>query len=191
MRGRALFHLEEHMMLTLVLASAVSLGAVLATNSAEVKLPRSVQHGEFDLAISAKQAFPLFSPEGERPWAAGWDPKPVFPAEEAVRWQRNAVFTTDHNNEHLTWWILDVDRATRTADYLNVGNGRISRITVHVQSIDESHCHVDVTYILSATEASASELVQRANSEQMRHRMIHWKQAIEEAIAKGLPAIPE
>ena len=178
-------------MLTIALTSAIAVGAVLANDSADVKLPRSVQHGEFDLAVSAKQAFPLFSPEGERPWAAGWDPKPVFPAEEKVRWQRNAVFTTDHNNEHLTWWIIDVDQTARTADYLNIGNGRIARITVRVQSVDENRCRVEVTYIISAMEASATEVVQRANSEQMKLRMVHWKHAIEEAIAKGLPSIPE
>lgn len=179
------------MISTLALATVFAVGAVLANDGSDVKLPRSVQHGDFDLAIPAKQAFPLFSPEGERPWATGWDPKPVFPAEETVRWQRNALFTTDHNNEHLTWWIVDVDRATRTADYVNVGNNRIARIIVHVQSIDDSRCRVEVTYTISATESSATEFVQRANSEQMKHKMMHWKQAIEETIAKGLPSIPE
>ena len=36
------------------------------------------------MALSAEDAFPLFSAEGERRWVAGWDPRHVHPVEPGV-----------------------------------------------------------------------------------------------------------
>ena len=48
--------------------------------------------GTFDLPCSADEAFLFFSPEGERAWARGWNPQPVFPSE--IRFEQGTVFRT-------------------------------------------------------------------------------------------------
>jgi hypothetical protein len=180
------------MFTSIALLSIFALGGVLSENAQPVTLPQSIQQGEFDLAIPAAQAFPLFSPEGERAWGgAHWNPRPIYPAADHVRWRTNSVWTTEGSGESLTWWTLNVDRTSRIAEYLNMSPDRASRITVHVTETNATSCHVDVTYIMTATKPSGAEYVQQATADQMKHKMLHWKQSIDEAIAKGLPSIPE
>ena len=46
--------------------------------------------------LPPKQATTLFTPEGERRWAPGWDP----------RHHSDTVFTTDHGGTQTTWVVL-------------------------------------------------------------------------------------
>ena len=62
-------------------------------STANASAVRLEQQGSFELAMSADAAFPLFSAEGERLWIPGWNPTPIFPVEDVVRWQKDAVWT--------------------------------------------------------------------------------------------------
>ena len=42
------------------------------------------RNGIVPMRLPAGEAFPLFQPEGERRWVAGWEPRYVHPAEPAV-----------------------------------------------------------------------------------------------------------
>jgi len=169
---------------TMALLTALALGTVVSGEPKATSL-HSAQTGHFDLALPAEQAFPLFSPEGERFWVEGWDPNPVDPADKGVRWSSNTVFTLDHQGEHSTWWIVEVDRGAHKADYVYVVTGsRAVRVTVKVTAQDANHCRVEVIYRMTALTPTGAKYVSEATDAQMIHKMLHWKQSIEEALAR-------
>jgi hypothetical protein len=47
----------------------------------------------------------LFTPRGERAWAAGWDPR--FPAPAADDSEPGTVFRTAHRQQSATWVVCD------------------------------------------------------------------------------------
>ena len=56
--------------------------------------------------LPPEQATTLFTPEGERGWAPGWNP----------RHHSDTVFTTDHAGSQTTWVVLDAgENAVRYA----------------------------------------------------------------------------
>ncbi len=171
------------MLSTIALLGAFAFGGVLAGKTEPTTLPQSVQQGGFDLSISATQAFPLFSPEGERIWVPGWDPKPTFGS--VVPWETNSVwFTVDQDGQRLQWWTIEVDHTSRKADYVYFGDTRAVRVTVRVTAEGESRCRVDVSYLIAATSPAGEHYVTEATAEQMKAKMLHWKERIENALAK-------
>jgi hypothetical protein len=156
-----------------------------ATTGSEI---HATQHGSFELGIAAAEAFPLFSPEGERIWVPGWDPTPIFPDDDVVRWQTDAVFSIIRDGELLTWWTVDVDREDLRADYFHFSTGRAVRVTVQLESTGTKSCRVNVTYLITATTPEGERHVRNACS--MQSRMDSWKSLIETALPSGeVPAI--
>ena len=165
--GQALSYLEDAMNATSEIASDV----------------RVEQQGSFDLAMGADAAFPLFSPEGERIWVPGWDPKPIFPVDDVVRWQTDAVWTIVRDGELLTWWTVNVDRANLEASYVHFSTGRAVRVTVRVERLSSRSCRVHVQYLITATSREGERHVREAC--EINGRMAQWKQLIESALPNG------
>ena len=141
---------------------------------------RVEQQGSFELSIGADAAFPLFSAEGERLWVPDWDPKPIFPVDDVVRWQKDAVWTIVRDGELLTWWTVEVDRANLQASYVHFSTGRAVRVTVRVERLSSKTCRVHLQYLITATAAEGEHHVREACS--IEARMASWKQLIESAL---------
>ena len=144
---------------------------------------RVEQQGSFELSMVADAAFPLFSPEGERLWVPGWDPKPIFPVDDVVRWQKDAVWTIVREGELLTWWTIDVDREQLKASYIHFSTGRAVRVTVLVERLSSRSCRVHVQYLITATSPEGQRHVREVC--EMEGRMAQWKQLIESALPSG------
>ena len=94
--------------------------------------------GTLHVPLPPTEAIHLFTAEGERAWAPGWDPTNVSPT----------VFTTDHDHRHTIWVITDETATTR----------RYARVTpgVHAGTVavrcepDGEHTRAHVTYELAA-----------------------------------------
>ncbi len=59
---------------------------------------------EIVVGLPADQAIALFTPEGERRWADGWDPEYPQPSR---REGPGAVFATSHGAHQATWVMVD------------------------------------------------------------------------------------
>lgn len=101
---------------------------------------------EIMVALAREQAMTLFTPDGERRWADGWDP--VYPQPDR-REEPGTVFTTEHGGV-LTTWIM-VDHRPGGVRYARVTAG-LSAGTVTVDAVrsSESETVVRVTYDLTA-----------------------------------------
>ena len=108
---------------------------------------RSVRRAtEITVGLPPESAMALFTAEGERKWAEGWDPQ--YP--DAGRQEGpGAVFTTAHSG-HPTTWIM-VDHRPEGVRYARVTEG-LTAGTVAVDLVGSSDraTQVRVTYDLTS-----------------------------------------
>jgi hypothetical protein len=101
---------------------------------------------EITVGLPHAQAMALFTPEGERRWAEGWDPR--YP-EPDRREGPGAVFTTGYGG-HQTTWIM-VDHRPETVRYARVTEGMTAgTVAVDIVASREDSTRVRVTYDITA-----------------------------------------
>jgi len=101
---------------------------------------------EISVGLPREEAIALFTPEGERLWADGWDPH--YP-EPGRREDPGTVFTTGHGS-HQTTWIM-VDHGPEGVRYARVTDGMTAgTVAVDVVGTAERSTQVRVTYDLTA-----------------------------------------
>ncbi|MDH3500242.1 MAG: hypothetical protein OEM97_08985 [Acidimicrobiia bacterium] len=138
---------------------------------------QQVSSGTFELPLAAVEAIWMFTPEGERAWAAGWDPTyPTGRASEAA----GTVFATSANGVQTTWVIIDIDRPHARASYARVTPGHHAG-TVRVECIDTrpGHCDVTVQYALTAIDGAGPHVLEPHGPERFEEMMEAWAAAIE------------
>jgi hypothetical protein len=119
-------------------------------------MPVSVtRSAEIVVELPRQQAMALFTPEGERAWADGWDPH--YP-EPRRRDGPGAVFTTEHGSHRTTWVMVDHGhdgvRYARVTHDMTAGT-----VAVDVVGFTQHTTRVRVTYDLTAlTTAGATWL---------------------------------
>jgi len=145
--------------------------------SAERVIKQISRVGSFDLPCSADAAFPLFSPEGERVWVKGWDPRPVFP--EAIKFRRDTIFSTGEGEQEAVWTILDADWQTHRAEYVRVAAAsHAARILVQVEAVTAQSSRVTLGYTLTAFGNDAEQLLDGFSESAFSARMNNWQQQI-------------
>jgi len=101
---------------------------------------------DITVELPPEQAMALFTPEGERRWAHGWDPH--YP-EPDRREGAGAEFTTSHGG-HQTAWIM-VDHGPGTVRYARVTESMTAgTVAVDVVGSRDHATQVRVTYDLTA-----------------------------------------
>jgi hypothetical protein len=101
---------------------------------------------EITVGLPPEQAIALFTPEGERRWADGWDPHYPDPHR---REGPGAVFTTGPGG-HQTTWIM-VDHGPGSVRYARVTEGMTGgTVAVDVVGSSERSTQVRVTYDLTS-----------------------------------------
>jgi hypothetical protein len=100
------------------------------------------------LPLSADEAFPLFTPEGERLWIAEWNPHYFYPANgETIV---GMAFTTGEGDETTYWTLADFDSQAHRVRYIRVTPGSRSVIvTVRCDAVSDAECTVTVDYTLT------------------------------------------
>jgi hypothetical protein len=101
---------------------------------------------EITVGLPREQAMALFTAEGERRWAEGWEPR--YP-EPTRRDGPGAVFTSAHGG-HQTTWIM-VDHRPECIRYARVAHGMTAgTVAVDVLASDDHATRLRVTYDLTA-----------------------------------------
>jgi hypothetical protein len=106
----------------------------------------SLRATEITVDLPPGRAMELFTAEGERRWAEGWDPQ--YPQADR-REGPGAVFTTGHGG-HQTIWIM-VDHDPQSVRYARVTEGMTAgTVAVDVIESGDHFTRVRVTYDLTA-----------------------------------------
>jgi hypothetical protein len=133
--------------------------------------------GSFELPCAADTAFPLFSPEGERDWVKGWDPKPVFP--ERIAFARDTVFREGKAGEEAVWTIVDADWKMHRAEYVRLAPGsHTARVVVKIESLAAERSKVVVSYTVTVFGEQAQNLLEAFSEKSYSAKMRHWQQEI-------------
>jgi hypothetical protein len=111
---------------------------------------------EITVNLPPEHVIALFTPEGERRWADGWDPE--YP-EPNRREGPGTVFETRHGGHETTWIV--VDQGPESIRYARVAHG-IAAGTIAVEIVDsrEGGTQVRVTYDLTALSGAGETWLQ-------------------------------
>jgi hypothetical protein len=145
------------------------------------RMPITVHRSaEITVELPREQAMALFTAEGERIWAEGWEPQ--YP-EPARRDGPGAVFTTEHGH-HQTTWIM-VDHTPERIRYARVTEGMSAGIVaVEVLAAENRLTRVRVTYDLTAL-SSAGETWLAAFDLNYETEIASWAVEIASAVQPG------
>jgi hypothetical protein len=136
------------------------------------------------LAAPPARVFPLFEPEGEKAWAADWQPEYIHPASGAAA--VGTTFMTQHAGESQTLWAIAMhDPAIGFVRYVRLTPGsRIGIITVECAAGSQNATDARVTYQLTALSA-AGEHELEAFAAHFQQYMAEWETAINHFLAHG------
>jgi hypothetical protein len=120
-----------------------------------------------------KDALALFTPEGERAWAPGWNP--VFAAAHRTE-GAGAVFTTTHGEDTTTWVMVDQDeRCVRYARF--TPGATAGTVTVTVRNAQPTQTHLRVDYDLTALTPEGARWLETF-AQGFNDYIAHWETAI-------------
>jgi hypothetical protein len=142
--------------------------------------------GTIRVPLPPKHAITLFTPTGERAWAAGWDPR--FPSPVTDDTEPGTVFQTNHACRHSTWTVTRHDPGT-TIQYATTTPGdRAGLVTVACTPGEDDTTTATVSYDLTTLAPQANADLDRFAAHYPSF-LDQWQQAIAQAItASGDPA---
>jgi hypothetical protein len=120
-----------------------------------------VSHSEeFVVGKDIKSVFPLFSPEGEKRWAPGWNYINVLGTKNL---QVDYVFLTDSHDHRSTtaiWIVADYDPVKHHVSYYKVEPGeKVGKIVVQCFEQNAEQTLVKVTYKYIGLSNSGNQFI--------------------------------
>jgi hypothetical protein len=178
-----MYHNDGNRMRVCVLILMAALMPLWST--AAMPNPPHTQMRTFHLDAPLARVFPLFTANGERAWAPGWEPRILSGAEE----RGSAFITTAHNGGIVTWIVTDYRPAQGRVSYARlVHDSNIGLVDV---SCTEARGGTDVSvrYTLTAVSEAGESFVAQFLADEHYTKMIdEWQAATREALR--LPATP-
>lgn len=133
--------------------------------------------GEFVVPLPLGEAFPLFTPEGERAYVPGWEPEYLHPSEPSDA--AGTVFRTRAEGEETLWIVLEHDPAAGVAAYGRFTPGsRLGTVRVRCVAEGERRTRVTVTYAMTATSPHGNEALDRFDAAALEAKLDGWREAI-------------
>jgi hypothetical protein len=129
--------------------------ATLWSNAAMSAVPQT-QVQSFHLDAPLARVIPLFTAEGEKSWAEGWDPEILSGAAE-----RGSVFRTVGAGGRVTTWIVtDYRPAEGRASYARLAEGsNMGLVDVICTADPKGGTDVSVRYTLTAVSAEGKRFI--------------------------------
>jgi hypothetical protein len=137
------------------------------------------------LEAPASRVFPLFTPAGERAWAADWQPEFLYPATGEP--EVGAVFISRHAGEPATiWTIIAYDPARRSLEYLRTTPGsRVGMVRVACEEAPEGTTRAAITYTFTALNDEGNAYLAGFTAEHYRAYLAGWERAIGHYLRTG------
>jgi hypothetical protein len=154
--------------------------------SAAVQASPATQMRTFHLDAPVARVFPLFTAQGERAWAPGWEPRTLSGADE----RGSAFVTTAHTGAMVTWIVTDYRPTEGHVSYARLVQGsNIGLVDVTCSAVASGGTDVSVRYTLTAVSEAGETFVSQFLAEQHYTTMIEeWRVATSKALR--LPVAP-
>src|SRR5271169_4508443 len=110
------------------------------------------------LRIKPPEAFPLFSPVGEKCWVPRWEPDLLYPL--GVDWAEGQLFCTREEFGDAIWVVSRLDVVNCNVIYYRVEPGRyVAKIDIRVKPIGDLHSGAIIDYsFVGLSEAGNNEI---------------------------------
>jgi hypothetical protein len=142
---------------------------------------RSAQAGSFQLALEPARAFDLFTAEGERAWAPGWDPVILSGGPDAL--DPGSVFLTAHGGEDTIWTVIEADRKALRLRYSRVSPGsRAGIVEVRISAAGKGS-RIEVAYDMTSLGPKGDAAVAAMDAAAFAEMMRTWERLTAAAIA--------
>lgn len=140
----------------------------------------------FHLNAPMARVFPLFTAQGERAWAPGWEPRILSGGEE----RGSAFITTAHNGSTVTWIVIEYRPSQGRASYARlVQDSNIGIVDVACTEVAGGGTDISVRYTLTPVSEAGESFVARFLADRHYTTMIEeWRVATSKTL--GLPLTP-
>jgi hypothetical protein len=141
--------------------------------------------GEVTVALPLERAFPLFTPEGERLWAPGWDPVAHYPAAGSP--VEGAVFSTIGDDGLTTLWVIvDWQPERHRVRYARITPARrAGTVEVECRTRGGGATVARVTYELTALSPEGDAELAGWTESWYRRFLAEWEEQIAAALERG------
>lgn len=141
--------------------------------------PPATRVASFHLDAPPARVFPLFTAEGERAWAPGWEPLVLSGDRE-----RGSAFRTTHGGRETTWIVTEYSPEQGRASYARLAAGsNIGLVDVRCAA-DKGGTEVSVRYTLTGLNADGERFVREFLEPQHYAAMIEeWRTATAAVLA--------
>jgi hypothetical protein len=133
-----------------------------------------------------ERVFPLFTPDGEKKWAPGWDFELIYSSSGGP--EENLIFTTaahDHGQSGAIWIMSRYEPADYFIEYQRIEPGvKIGRIRITCQAGDQADTLATIEYVYTALSEQGNEFIDRFSDEEYVTFIDHWEKAINHYLAR-------
>ena len=152
--------------------------------SAVFRAERAQRSASFELPLPREDAFGLFTPEGERAWAQGWNPEYLHPVDgDPVA---GMVFRTRAEGEETLWMMTRWQPDDGAVSYIGCTPGsRIATVDVTCAALAPDRCAVTVTYAFTGLGETGNEWIRALDAARYEAFIGEWKTAIEASLARS------
>jgi hypothetical protein len=160
---------------------AIAAVASLALWSPAMSAPPATQVRSFRLDAPLARVLPLFTADGERSWAPGWEPVMLSGAVE-----RGSAFSTRaHSGIETTWIVADYRPAEGRVSYARLAQGsNIGLVDVICTAVAGGATQVSVRYTLTGVSEQGRAFVREFLEPEHYSRMIEeWRVATSAALS--------
>ena len=138
---------------------------------------KAISHtGNFVLPVPIEDAFPLFSPEGEKVWAPGWDYENLMGTMEL---SEDYVFLTrshDHAKTEAIWIVKAFDPDAYRVQFYKVEPGdKVGVVTVECVDLGDAGTRVHVTYKYIALSTAGERFITGFNADVYDAFLAEWR----------------
>jgi hypothetical protein len=140
---------------------------------------------EFLVERGISDVFPLFSPEGEKLWAPGWDYTNLLGSMEL---EPDYVFLTDthdHKSAQAIWIVSGYDPARHYVSYYKIEPGeKVGRIVIRCYEQGRTSTVVRVTYKYIGLSDSGNRFVSSFTADAYKEFIGEWRSLLRDYFKK-------
>ena len=149
---------------------------------------RAERSASFVLALPAREAFELFTPEGEKAWAEGWDPEYLHPRDGRI--EQGMVFRTGTHGEHAVWTVARLEPPSLVEYVRCTPASRTAIVTVRCAPLGRHRCEVTVRYALTGLADPGNAWIRSMDERRYADFIRSWHAQIEAMLARGEARAP-
>ena len=136
------------------------------------------------LSAPVDRVFPLFTPRGEKHWAAGWDPEFLHPTDGETR--EGMVFRTTHGGETTLWTCTAWEPAAHLVRYMRVTpDSRVAVVEVRCREAFSGGTEATVSYAITALNKTGQAYLAGLTEEAFARMIDGWQTSIDRWLRHG------